>query len=158
MLIVAIGALDELFVHPMPEGFPEFRGSLQVAGVTEGGLLLREQKLLLLGEMGRMAVNTAHIIIKVLGTLKIGVLLAVLVAGQAARAAFCGGDILKIKDLRRISPPSHMLPPWSVASFTPLPGRTSASIQRRFPMGGLFKIAEDVCVAGLTDFGSHVLG
>jgi len=111
MLIMAIGALDELFVHPMPEGFPEFRGSLQVAGVTEGGLLLREQKLLLLGEMGRMAVNTAHIISTVLGTLEIDMLLAVFVAGQAARAAFSGGDILKIKDPRRISSPSHMLPP-----------------------------------------------
>ena len=84
--IVTITALHHAFIHPVMEGAIELLFGFQMATVAKLRLLLFHQKLALLGMVGRMAIDAAHVILQVRRPGKIAVLFPIGMAIQAARA------------------------------------------------------------------------
>ena len=76
MGIVAIGALHEAFVDAVMHGHIELSLVFEMAAIAELGLFFGEKEFRVLGVMNGMAVEAVHIIVSVLGALKIHLLLA----------------------------------------------------------------------------------
>lgn len=103
VLVVAISTLHQSLLDTVPEWPVEVLLHIGVAAVAELRLLTNEQKLLLGCVMRRMTGNAAHVIGIVLGALEIGVLLAILVTGQAPFADCVRRLSLKGEDLALIA-------------------------------------------------------
>lgn len=80
VLVVAVGAIDQAFIHPMVEGLGEIRLHFLVAGVAQSRLRGFQQLPVDLGRMDGVAIHASHIVLEVLRTKKIAVLFAELVA------------------------------------------------------------------------------
>lgn len=99
VLVVAIRALHQAFVHPMMEGPAELLFDFQVAAVAELGLLVLQQAVTFLGVMGIMAIRATHIVLQVRRPPEIRMLRAKLVASQATRADIRRRSVLECKNL-----------------------------------------------------------
>src|SRR4051812_2950221 len=103
MLVMAIGALHQIFIHAMMERLAELRLNVSVAGVAKFWLFFHQQELRFGGVVRRMAVYTRNIICGVLRALEIAVLLAILMTGQATRGNRGGRRTLEYKNLGLIA-------------------------------------------------------
>ena len=129
--IMAIDALYKTFVNAMVEGAGEGLLHLQVALVTELGLLLPHQMLRFLGIVRIVAVGAADIVLQVRGAPEVCVLSAVLVTAQAARADLLGGRVLEREDLGFVAAAFHVFLAGTVARFTAVPFGSSPCVERR---------------------------
>src|SRR5579864_1404414 len=84
MRVVTVGAADQPFIHAMVEGLGEIGLNFEMAGVAELGLRRPQQLAVDFGVMNGMAVDTANVVLQMLGTQEVGVFLTELVAAQAA--------------------------------------------------------------------------
>jgi hypothetical protein len=129
--IVAIDALYKAFINAMVEGTGECLLHLQVAVVTELGLLLPHQVLRFLGIVRIVAVGAADIVLQVRGAPEVSVLGAVLVTAQAARAVVFRGCVLEREDLGFVPAAFHVFLTGTVARFTAVPFGSSPCVERR---------------------------
>ncbi len=86
VLVVAVGALHEAFVHLVVEGLVELGPHLAVAGVAERGLLGGQQALPLVRAVDAVAVGAGHRVVAVLVAEEVHPALVPPVAVQAALA------------------------------------------------------------------------
>ena len=156
MLVMAVGALHQLFVHPVPEGFVELRFDFQVAGIAELGLALHEQELTLLGMVRRVAIGAAHVVDPVHRAGEIAVFFAVLVTVQAALADLLGSRLLEDEDLGLVAATIHVVGAGPVAGLAAHRLGAGAFPERRLPVWGLLKILVDILVAGLASLCTSV--
>lgn len=115
VLVVAIGALNQAFVDPVVEGTCELRTCLRVAGIAKLRLIHGQQAALRFGMVGGMAAQAAYIVFRVGGAQEVGMLIAVVVATQAAFTRLFRAEVLEADDLADIAAAGHVLGPGSVA-------------------------------------------
>ena len=156
MLIVAIRALDQSFVHPMMKRLTEFGLDVQMAGIAKPRLAADQQELRLLGVVGGVAIRAGHAIRVMRRALEIAVLLAVLVAGQAAIGNLLGRSSLEHKYLGLVAAALDVRLSRAVARFAPLVFRTTPRIQCGFPVRRLFERVVDIFVADLASLRAHI--
>jgi hypothetical protein len=116
--VVAVGALDQPFIHPMTERLAEVGLLLGVAAVTEKRLLLDQQLPGFLRKMGRMAGNAGHTAICMSGTLKISMFLVLRVARKAAFTNDLRSLPLEHEDFRFVATTANVLGAGAVTCFT----------------------------------------
>jgi len=99
MEIVAICALHKTLIHPMVEGFGKLRLRGCMTLVAELRLAPREQAMLFLGVMWRVAVETANIVTGVRRPVEVHLPFVVSVTRQAAGSGLLPREIFKANDL-----------------------------------------------------------
>lgn len=154
--VVAIAALDEAFVDAVVEGTVEVHPSVVVAAVAQFRRFRLQQKVLLLRVMGRVARNTGHIVLEVIGTQEIRV--SVAMAAEASLTDLRRGRGLEDEDLRLVATPLDVRRSRAVAGFAAMPLLTGGSLQVGIPMLRSFDLLVFVCVAALAGVRANVLG
>src|SRR5690348_5014559 len=149
MGIVAIGALHEAFVDAMVHGHIELGLVLEMAAIAELGLFFREKEFRVLGVVDGMAVETVHIVVSMLGTLKIHLLLAGGVTFHALRDDGFGARAIEDEDFGFVGGVVNMRRTRAMAGFASLLGGAAARVAAggevgRVLPGGVFSV-----VAGL---------
>ena len=99
--IVAIGALDQPFLHFVMEGHVELRLGVGVALEAEVGLSDLQLVLLVLTAVNAVAADAAYVRFSVCRALEVGVV--ALVAGEALLVDFLGSSLRGIEDLGDIA-------------------------------------------------------
>ena len=161
MLVMAIGALYESFVHAVMERPVELLLLIQVAAVAKCWLLLFEQKLALFCMVRVVAIRAAHSVLNVDGACEIAVLLSILMAVKAASADLLRRCALEGKNLGLISAALDVSFPWTVASFTTVPLRAFLRIHGSHIVRGVFKVLEEILgrhvgMAGFAGLGTYI--
>ena len=133
VLVMAVGAPYELFVHAMAEGPREFGARLLMASVAELGLRHPQQVLLLFKVVDCMAVEAGDAAGLVHGAPEVGMLFTVLMAGEAALRNLRRLHGAKADNFFRIAESVGVLLAGPVAALASLVGRP-ATIERRLPM------------------------
>jgi hypothetical protein len=155
VLIVAVGALNQPLLDAVSKGPVEVLLDVGMAAIAEFRLFGGEQELRLFGVMRGVAGYAAYVVGVVLRTTKVGVLFAVLVAGQTAVADFLGGGAIKSKDLALVAAAFHVSFSRPMASFAALPPRTFLA-EGGFPVWRGFVVFYDIFVAGLASFHADI--
>lgn len=109
----------------MAEGTREILLHFSVAAVAQRGLFFDQQILLLLGMVRRVAGDAGDAVEIVLGTVEIGMFLAILVASQAALADFLGFGVGEAEDFCLISAAFYVGLARAVAALAPMVGRAA---------------------------------
>lgn len=122
MRIMTVSALDEPLIHAVVERHFKLRSFLKMAGVTELRLALHEKKLLDGGMMGRMAVDTTHLVAGMLRAQGIGMLGVFCVAIEAALIHFFGCRFIEAEDFCGVGGIGNMGRTRSVTGFTAVTG------------------------------------
>lgn len=117
MQIVAIRALHKAFVHTVVERFGKLRFGRGVTLVAKLGLTPREQPMLFLRVVRRMAVQAADIIAGMRRSVEVHLPFAVCVTSQTAGAGLLPGGFLEANDLADVASARHMFAPWTVTGF-----------------------------------------
>jgi hypothetical protein len=118
--IVAVGALDEAFIHSMVEGHIELSFLRQMARVAKFRLSLYQQEFSCFRMMRRMAGNAAHVILRMYRIDGVHVLRATGVAGHAAGVDLLGRVSLKHKNLGYVPAASDVRRSGSMATLASL--------------------------------------
>src|SRR6478672_10307038 len=84
VLVMAIAADQQAFIHAMMIGLGKIRLYFQMAAIAQGRLRGLQELAVNLGRMYRVASGASHVVLQVRGAEKIGMLLAKLVASQTA--------------------------------------------------------------------------
>jgi hypothetical protein len=155
--VVAIGALKQALVNPVPEGFAEISLLLCVAAVAELWLLLDQQAALLFRKVGRVARDAAHAGVGMSRAQEIGVFLLQRVARQAAFTDDFWRLILEHENLGLVTAAVNVLSSGSMAGFTAVGFVSFFGFQEAVPMPCLLKTIENIFVAGFACVGAHVL-
>lgn len=158
MRIMTVGALNEPLVHAVMERHFKFRLFLKMAGVAELRLAFHEQELLDGGMMGRMAVDTTHLVASMLGAQGVGMFGVLCVAIEAALIHFFGSGFIEAEDFCRVGGISGMGGTRPMAGFTTVTRDVVFLLEGYLPMGRFFPGVEDFFMAGLTCLGAGVGG
>ena len=118
--VMTVGTLHETFVDAMVEGHSELRLLLQMARVAKLGLRLREQRLLRLRMMRRVAGKAAHIGLAVQGIRGVHVFSGRGVAGEAAIVDLLRGMTGKDENFRFVAGTGNMGRPGAVTALAAL--------------------------------------
>ncbi len=147
--VVAIGAVDCAFVHPVVEGHIKLRLGFEVAGITEIPLLFREQEFRRLRAMNGMAIGTYHIVRGVDGSPDIGLAKILRVASQTSIENHFRGASFNPVDQAMIGWLLGMLAPGTVTALAAegLPGGRSRNNDLVVRVAG--KISPDCGMAEL---------
>jgi hypothetical protein len=155
---MAIGALNQALVDAVMKGHFEFGSFIKVASIAELRLGLHQQEFLGLGVVRGMAGNTAHIVLRVYGVDGIHVLRVARMARHAPSINLFGRSVLEREDFRDIAAARNVGGPGTMARFASLMRRTASGIECCLPVRRLLPAVVDILVAGLADFGAHVVG
>lgn len=158
MRIVAIGALDEAFVHAMVERHGELRFLLEMAGIAELGLRFDEQEVCVLAVMRRVAGSAGDIVLRMHGIDGIHVFRAGGMAGKAAGIDFPGRVAWEDKDFCLVTAPGYVRPTGAVAALASLVRWATLDIERRLPVRTFLPAIVNFFMARLADFSSHEIG
>ena len=156
MGIMTIGTLNEPFFHPMVERHVELRLDLLVAGIAEIRLSFDQKVLVRHSVVGRMAIQTAQIILAMCRAGKIHVVFARAVTFQTALVDFFWRCSLEAEDLFGIAWVVDMTSSRPVASFASLLGWAATLVERGFPVRRFVKIVVDILVASLASFRASI--
>src|SRR5271169_6757708 len=137
MLIVAIRALHQTFVHAMMEGPVELLLLVQVAAVAQIRLFRFQQKLAFFCVVWVVAVGTTHTVLEVDGAREIAVLLSILVAVQAPCANLLRRHALERKNFGLVAAAVHVGFPRTMARFAAMPFRALLGIQSGYKVRGI---------------------
>src|SRR6266481_6249590 len=102
VLVVAVAAGNEPFIHPMMERLGEIRLDFKMAGVAERRLRRLQQLPVHFGRVYRVAVHAPNVVFQVLRPQEVAVLFAKFVAGEAALGRLFPRKSREPDDLRRI--------------------------------------------------------
>src|SRR5215469_4427462 len=160
MRVVAVAALEQSFVDAMMKWPGELGPDIQMAAIAEIWSSFLQQELLLFGVVRVVAIGATYAALQVSRTSIVVVLLAVLVAIEAARADLRGGRILKCEDLRFIATAVHMSLAGPVTRFATLPFGSRVSIELSghggHKMRSVFEAFGDFVMAGFACIGPDV--
>jgi hypothetical protein len=161
--VVTIRALHQALVHTVMEGAAELLLDFDVAAIAELGLGHAHQELGLLRMVGRMAIDAADVVLQVGGAREVGVLLAILVALEAAVADLACGGILEREDSGFIAATLDVGLAGSVTGFAAVEFRALFGVERGDEVAGFLEgtveaLAGHVFVAGLAGVGAEVIG
>src|SRR5438093_731685 len=117
MLVVAVGAAHQLFIHPMMKWPGKFADGFLMTRVAKLRLSLSQQKLPFRKVMCRVAIQAAYVAALMGRAQKIAVFLAVLVALEAALHDFRRGNFLEAEDFRRVALALDVCPSRPMAAF-----------------------------------------
>src|SRR5579859_1148428 len=148
MLVVAVGALHQALLDAMAERPGEILLGLGMATEAKLRLPLGQQGLRFPGMVGRVARDAAHAVDVVLGALEVGVLLAILMAGQAALAGLLRRRAGEGEYLRLVAAAFQVSPSRTVASFATLRSAFMA-LQGCLPVRRCLELLVDLFMAGL---------
>ncbi len=140
--IVTIVAFDQALVHSMMKGHCELRLLCGVAGVAKLRLFFHQQKFRIFAVVGRMAVQTANIILVVLRAREIHLLFAGNVAGQAPLVNRFRAGRFETENFLRIAGIIGVRRAGAVASFATLMRSAAALVQSCFEMRRFFVALE----------------
>ena len=162
MRVVTVIALHQPFVHLVTERTVELLLNFLMTAVTQLRRLLFHQELAFFCGMGRMAVDTAHVVLQVGRSPEIAVFFPIGMTGQAAVTDFLCGSILEGKNLGLVPATLDMLLAWPVASFAAVPFWPLLRVERGHKVGRvLIALVEalrgHVFVTGFADLGAHIL-
>ncbi len=115
MLIVAIGALDQLFINPVMKGLGKIWFNFGMAPIAQLRQRFHQQVLRLAIMMRRVTVKAVYVAVLVGGAQKITVLFSMLMAGEAGGADFVCRGAFERNNLRRIAARLHMFPARAMA-------------------------------------------
>jgi len=155
MLIVTVCALNQALFHTMPERPVEVLFDIGVAAVTQLGLLVHQQELLLFSMMWRVAGDAAYIINIVLRAVEVGMFLSIFMTTEAALADLFRGFVFEGEDLAFVSASLNVFLAWAVTRLTALPFRTFLG-EGCFPVWSRLEILKDVFMAGFAGVRSNV--
>ena len=118
--VMAVTALHQPFVHPVVKRFGKIRLGRGMAAIAQLGLVLNQQELSLLGVMGRMAIQTAHIVAGMsrFGEMRLRLIFAV--ASQTARTRLLPRHILEGEYLGDVAGAGHVSRAGTMAAFATL--------------------------------------
>jgi len=161
MLIVAIRALHQTFVHAMMEGPVELLLLVQVAAVAQIRLFRFQQKLAFFCVVRVMAVGTTYAVLEVDGAREIAMLLSILVAVQAPGADLLRRNTLERKNLGLVAAAVDVGLPRTMARFAAMPFRAFLLVQHGHIVRGIFVALEKpfdwhVFVAGFARLGTDI--
>jgi len=160
MRVMAIGALNQSFVDPVVKRPSEFRAHVQVAGVAELRRGFLEQELALFGVVRRMAVIAGNSALEVRGAREIVLLVAALVAAQAASAGLLRCRVLEGEDFGFVATAVDVLFSRAVASLAAMPFHAFVRVELRVHGGGEVgrrrEMRIEVLMACLTGVGTDV--
>src|SRR4029077_10583311 len=158
MRIVAIGALNEAFVHAVVERNFKLRPHLKMAGVTKLRLALHEQELLDGGMMGRMAIDATDLVACMLRATCVHMCGVFCVAIEAALIHFLGCRLIEAEDFCGAGGISGMGGAPSMAGFAAVTGNVVFLEEGYLPVGRFFPGVEDFLMTGLACVGAGVGG
>jgi hypothetical protein len=156
--IVAVGALDEAFIHSMVERHIELGFLCKMARVAKLGLSFYQKEFICFRMVRRMAGNAADVILRMHRIDGIHVFGATGVARHAAGINLLGRVILKHKDLGYIPTAGHVRRSGPVAALASLMRRPAFGVQHSLPVRALFPGVVNVVVAGFASFCSYIFG
>ena len=139
----------------MPERPVEVLFDIGMAAVTQLGLLVCQQELLLFGMMREVAGNAAYIINIVLRAVEVGMFLSIFMTTEAALADLFRRFVFECEDLAFVSSCLDMFLARSVTGLAALPFRTFLG-EGCFPVRSRLEILEDVFMAGFAGVRSNV--
>ena len=154
--VVTIRALNQSLFHPMVERHVELRFDLLVTAVTQSGLSLGQEELILHSTVNGVATQAAQVILAMRRAGKVHVISARRVAFQAALVDFLCRRSFETENLLGIAGIVDMAGSRPVAGFASLLGGTTMSIKCGFPVRGFVEVVENILVAGLASFGTRV--
>ena len=157
MWVVAIGALDQAFIHAVVKRHLELGFLLQVARVAELRLRFGQKKLFCFRMVWRMAGNATDVILRVYRVDGVHVLRAPGVARHAARIDFLGRSVLEGEDFGYVPAARYVVGTGAVATFATLVRRTAFGIESSLPVRRFFPAIVDFLVAGLAGLRTHIL-
>src|SRR5579884_1723339 len=118
---MAIGTIHQAFVHAVMERAVELLFGLEMTPIAKLRRLLFHQELRFLGTMRRMAVDAAHVVLHVRRTREIAVLLAEVMAFEAALTDLFRRGILEGKNLSFVAATFDVRPARPMACFAAVP-------------------------------------
>jgi len=157
MRIMAIGALNQAFVHPMMKRHLELRLLRQVARVAQLRLRFYQQEFSGLCVVRRMAVYATYSVLAMYGVDGVHMLGA---AGVTAKARVIYGfdrSLLEYKNLADIPAAFNVRPARAMARFASLLRRSPLGVEGSFPMWRLRPVVVDIFVAGLTSLRPNII-
>lgn len=154
--IVAIGALNQSFVHAMVKGHLKLGLLLQMAGVAKRGLIFYEKKFLRLRMVGRVAGDATDLVLIVNRVDGTHVLSAAPVACQTAGVDFFRRRIFEDKNLCFVATAGHMVRARSVTAFAALLRGAAFFILGGLPVRCFLPGVINLLVAGLAGFCSYI--
>src|SRR5215813_8161292 len=134
MRVVTIRTLNCSLFHSMVERHVELRFDFLVTAVTQSGLSLSQQKLILDSVMSRVATQTAQIALAMGRTREVYVISARRVAFQAALVDFFRRRGFEAENLLGIAGVVDVAGSSAVTSFASLFGRSTTLIEQSFPV------------------------
>jgi len=155
--VVAIAALNEPFVDAMVERHGEFGFLVEMAPVAKHWLGFHQQEVLRRRVVRRVAGNATHVVLRVDRVDLIHVRGAAGVADHAAIVDFLGGSVVEGEDFCDVAAAGNVSRSWTVARLASLMGWAAFGIQRGFPVRRFLPSAVDIGVAGLANFGAHIV-
>jgi hypothetical protein len=158
MRIVAIGALNEAFIHAMVEGHFKLRPHLKMAGVTKLRLALHEQELLDGGMMGRMAIDATDLVAGMLRADGVHMFGVFCVAIEAALIHFFGCRFIEAEDFCGVGGVRGMGGTRPVAGFAAVTGNVVFLEEGYLPVRRFVPGVEDLLMTGLACVGAGVGG
>jgi hypothetical protein len=134
VLVMAVAAGNQTFVHPMVEWPRKQRFHIEVAAVTKLRLRILEEPSFLFRLVNRVAVEAAHIVLHVLGTHEVAVLFTELVTIKTAAAGIRRFHVFESDDFRNIATAIDVGLSRTVTRFATLPFHTALLFKHCFPM------------------------
>jgi hypothetical protein len=134
VLVMAVAAGDQTFVHPMVEWPRKQRFHIEVATVTKLRLRILEEPAFLLGLVNGVAVETPHIVLHVLGTHEVTVFFTEFVAIETTAAGIRSFHVFESDDFRDVATTIDVGLSRTVTRFATLPFHTASLFKRRFPV------------------------
>lgn len=147
--IVAIGALHQAFVDAVMHGHIELSLIFQMAAEAKLRLLFGKKEFGVLGVVDGMTVKAVHVVVSMLGTLKVHLLLAGGVTTQAGRNDFFRAGTFEDEDFRFVGGVIHVRGTRAVAGFAALLRRAAARVSAGGEVGRILPRAVFGVVAGL---------
>jgi hypothetical protein len=129
MRVVAIVAQHQPLIYPVMEWTRKLCAHVQVASVTKLGRRIPQQELSFLRVMRRMAVDAGYSALQMSGAAVVTLIVAALMAVQAARANFRGGSIFESKYLGFVATAFDVFFAWTVTGFAAMPFRAFLRIE-----------------------------
>ena len=120
MRVVAIGALDQAFVHAVVKGHAELRLLLKVTAIAKLRRRFYQQELRSLCMMRRMAGDTTDVTLGMQGIDSLHVFGAGRVTAEAAVIDLLGRMLLEDEYLCGIATAGNVICPGAMAAFAPL--------------------------------------
>lgn len=157
MRVVAIGTVDQAFVYTVMKRPVELLLRFEMAAVAERRRLFFHQELRLFGMVRRVAIDTAHVVLQVRRAREVAVLLAKVVALQAALADLLRRSVLECEYLGFVAATLYVRSARAMAGFTSVPFRPVFFVQHGDVMRGILISLEEAlarhvfmtCLAGL---------